>query len=243
MKKNNNKGKKSYMNALLISLLGIFSVRGLFKGFVKSFFSLFAFLLALVLSFFVANYIKNVLVENKVFYGEIYNFICDKIINIDEELSANQFDSKEEMIKEIEDCNISEYKKFLLRAILEKVNFNKSMTISQALIFPVYSLIITLLCWLVLFVVLHVLIKIIEYYFLRLVSLKYFKMTDRTLGFLFGIIFAMIIYVVIIILLILLSHLMFSDYILTKINEGYLSSIIYNKYQQRILDLFYSLIS
>lgn len=243
MKKNNNKGKKSYMNALLISLLGIFSVRGLFKGFVKSFFSLFAFLLALVLSFFVANYIKNVLVENQVFYGEIYNFICDKIINIDEELSANQFDSKEEMIKEIEDCDISGYKKFLLRAILEKVNFNKSMTISQALIFPVYSLIMTLLCWLVLFVVLHVLIKIIEYYFLRLVSLKYFKMTDRALGFLFGIIFAMIIYVVIIILLILLSHLMFSDYILTKINEGYLSSIIYNKYQQRILDLFYSLIS
>lgn len=229
------------MNWLLVSLLAAFAVGGTFRGFVRSAFSLFSFIITLLLAFSLTSTLSNKFIDQNFLYQPISNLVESVVGGIDEDFNNVEFSNSEEMGNFVKSADIPLYAKSVLGGIIQKVNFSGKFTVSQIVTGPLYSTGIKIISFLILAVGIYVIMKIIQFFVIKRIRLPFLKVTDRVLGFIFGIVLGVAVYLFIICVMLAISQFILSEWIIKKIESGYLSSIFYERYGESILTKLYSL--
>ena len=229
------------MNWLLVSLLAAFAVGGTFRGFVRSVFSLFSFVIALLLAFSITPSLSNKFIDQKFLYQPISSVVESVVGGIDENFNSVEFSDKTEMESFVKSADIPLYAKSVLSGIIQKIDFSGSFTVSQIVTGPLYSAGMKIISFVILAVGIYVIMKIIQYFVVKKIKLPFLKVTDRVLGFIFGVVLGVVVYLFMVCVMLAISQFILSEWIIKKIESGYLSSIFYERYGEDILAKLYSL--
>lgn len=235
-------GKNYSVNTILIALVAFFSAGGTFKGFLRSVFSLLGFVIALLAAFALSPSVCKVAEDKQVLFAPISGAMRSVVESLDENFEVQEFDSDEDMLEYLKSSDIPLYAKSVLIKLVEKADLEGKFTISQIVIRPLYSFALRFIVFIALAIIFYVIVKIIQIVTLKMVKIPFIKVTDRVLGFLFGLTLGLVVYFLIVSIMILVSQFVLSDWIIKKIEGGYLSSIFYEKFASRVIGAFYSLV-
>ncbi len=235
MQKNLEVVKKIIVNTILIAILALFSVSGMFKGFVKSLFSLVSLALATLTAFFLTSWLAGLLVDASFLERPISNWLTSLLNNIDERLVSQKLNSIEQMFTLIEECQIPFFAKTILLNIISDISFSGEFTVASLIIPRFYNMIVKVLVFAVSIIVVYLILKIAQFYVCRLLNFKSLRVTDKALGFIFGLGKGMAVYIIFTAVLICVSQFILSDWLINKIEQGYVSALFYHKYGSFIL--------
>lgn len=220
--------KNLFVNTILIGFLATFSVGGAWKGGLKTVFSLLSFVIAFVISISFYQVFSDFLFKNNFLITQLSGFIEETLGSLNGKLVDQTFSSLSDMLDWLENTELPYYGKSIINSILKNTSFDGNFTISQVIIIPIYKIALESISFILIFMFSFALLKILQYFLQKVISISFFKITDRVLGFLIGIIFGVAIYFVLIYFLTLLSQVLLSDFLIEKLKEGYLSSIFYS---------------
>ena len=228
--------KKIRVNTILIAILAAASVGGAFKGFVKSVFSLFSLALAATIAFFTASWLAQIFVEAGFIEQPISNWVTSILSGLDEGLVSQQFESSEQMLAFIQETDMPYFVKTILASVIENITFTGNFTVSSLMVPRLYNLFMKVFAFAIILIVVYFLLKILQIY-LSKVKIKFLRVTDRALGFIFGLVMGLAIYLIFTAVLICISQFMLSQWLIEKIEQGYVSALFYHKYGDAILNL------
>lgn len=217
------------MNAVLVALLGIFAVGGAMKGGLKTIFSLLSFVIACAVSFAFYSHLATALFDANILNASLCNGVNDILSGLSQSLTQQVFGSTGEMIDFLRQTDLPYYGKSMLISLLSNISVDGEFTISKVVAAPLYKIALEAISFALIFIVSFVFLKILQHYLLKITNFAFIKVTDKVLGFIIGTGFGVIVYFVLVYFLVQLSHVFLSDWIIKKINEGYLSSIFYKK--------------
>ncbi len=209
---------------------------GAFKGFVKSMFSLFSLALAATIAFFTASWLAQIFVEAGFIEQPISNWVTSILSGLDEGLVSQQFESSEQMLAFIQERDMPYFVKTILASVIENITFTGNFTVSSLMVPRLYNLFIKVIAFAIILIVVYFLLKILQIY-LSKVKIKFLRVTDRALGFIFGVVMGLAIYLIFTAVLICISQFMLSQWLIEKIEQGYVSALFYHKYGDAILNL------
>lgn len=235
-------GKNYFVNAILIAILAAFSVGGTFKGFLRSVFSLLGFVVAIGAAFALTPSVSHLAEEKSFLQAPISGAVQSVVEALDENFAKLEFSEQDKMLAYIKTSDIPLYAKSVLVKLVEKTNFEGKFTISRIVSRPLYSFAIRFVVFALLAIIFYVIVKILQIITLKMVRLPFLKVTDRVLGFLFGLTLGIVIYFLIVSIMLLVSQFVLSDWIIKKIEGGYLSSIFYQNFGDKVISAFYSLV-
>ena len=217
------------MNAVLVALLGIFAVGGAMKGGLKTIFSMLSFVIACAVSFAFYSHLATTLFNANFLNAPLVNGVNDILSGLSKSLTQQVFGSTGEMIDFLRQTDLPYYGKSMLISLLSNISIDGEFTISKVVATPLYKISLEVISFALIFIVSFVLLKILQHYLLKITNFSFIRVTDKVLGFIIGTGFGVIVYFVLVYFLVQLSHVFLSDWIIKKINEGYLSSIFYKK--------------
>lgn len=241
MQKNLLLGKNYVVNTILVGILAVFAVGGTFKGFLRSVFSLLGFIVAILVAFALTPGVSKMVEDKQILYNSISGATKSVVEALDENFGSLEFESSQEMLEYLQGADIPLYAKSVLLKLVKGTSFEGKFTLSQVVARPLYSFAIKFIVFAVLAIIFYIIVKIVQIITLKMVKLPFFKVTDRVLGFLFGLALGVIIYLLIVSIMILISQFVLSDWIIKKIEGGYLSSIFYHNFGDKVIGAFYSL--
>ncbi len=230
------------MDGLLVGVIAFFAVRGTIKGFAKSAFSLLSFIAAILLAFCFCTKLSFALANGCFLKTAVYDAVSSVLKSIDVGLTEQKFFSANEMQLFLNSLDLPLYAKSFLLMLVGKIHFVGSFSIEEAIKEPIYHIFLKLFSFLMIFLVVFLILKIIQMLVLKKIKFKFFVVSNRAFGFLLGIGMGVLVYGTIVLLLVSLSQFVLSDFLIKKIEEGHLSSIIFNKFGDKIIafvnDLF-----
>lgn len=210
-------------------MLSTFAVGGVWKGGIKTIFSLISFAAAFFIAYYLYPLIAERLFKAGLLSDSLTNCVTDVLSGLNQQLVERVFSSAKDMIAWISGLDLPYYGKNVLLSVLENVSFSGDFTVAQMVANPLYKFMLEAICFAVIFVLLFVLFKILQLFLQKLVRFEFLKVTDKVLGFLIGIAFGVAIYFVIVYFLAMVSNVLLSDFLVEKLEEGYLSSIFYKR--------------
>ena len=226
------------MNGLLVAVLAWYAVRGTFKGFVKSAFSLLCVIITLFSSFMLAGEFAKVLL-NVNFLEKPIGVVVEKTLNaLDEELANREFSSTDEVLGFLDNKPLPLYAKSVLKNACENIFFDGKKTLFLLVKNYFYNILIKIISFLFIFAIIYLFLWPIQRFLIRRLRGTSFVVTNRVLGFLLGTVKGVVVYGTIVILLAGIGKFVLSDFILQKIQQGGLSSIIYDKFGEKFVSWF-----
>lgn len=217
------------MDAILIGLVGSFAVSGTWKGGIKTILSLLSFVAAFLISCGFYSLLADLLFNAGFLSESLKNCVNDLLSGLNKELTAQKFSSLNDMMMWLEGLDLPYYGKNVLISVLKNISFSGEFTVAQVVSSPLYKIILEVISFVVIFLLSFVLLKILQYFLQKIIRFPFFKVTDRVVGFLVGVGFGVAVYFVVVYFLVLISNVMLSDFLIEKLNEGYLSSIFYKR--------------
>ena len=226
------------MNALLVAILAWFSVNSCFKGFVKTIFSILSFGASVILAFLLTSPFSTFLIDKKAFDKEISSVVSVVLRNQSELFIEEKVDSKEKMIALIYSTEAPYFTKSVLEQMVDGVDFSGAFSVAEIVSPIIYCQTIKIISFVFLLFLFLLLLKILQSFLSRFLKFFNLQATDKALGFLFGVVLGLFVYCVLVCLIIFLANIFGSDYLIKKINEGAISSLIYQNFGDKILSFF-----
>lgn len=216
------------MNAILVGIVATFAVGGVWKGGMKTIFSLLSFAVAFLVSYFCFNKLADLFFAKDFLRGPLTNVVNDILGGINGDLLEQKFSSSSDMSLWVAELDMPYYAKNILLAAIKDISFEGNFSVAQVVANPLYKTALQVISFVIIFVFSFVLLKILQYFLQKMLNFSFFKVTDKVAGFLMGIAFGVAVYFAFVYVLLQISHVLLSDFIIEKINEGYLSSIFYS---------------
>lgn len=217
------------MNNILIGILAIFAVGGAWKGGIKTIFSLLSFSGAFMIAYFFYGRFAGLLFDGKFLCAPLTDAVNGILGGLNRELTVREFSSMGEMSLWVGGIDLPYYVKSFIISILQNISFDGKFTVSQVISSPLYKIVLEALSFVFIFIVSFLVFKILQHFLQIMVRFSFLRITDKVLGFIVGIAFGVAVYFVFVYFLVLLSKVLLSNFLIEKINEGYLSSIFYGK--------------
>lgn len=226
------------MNTILVAIVAATSVSGAVKGFGKSLFSVTCMLVSAIVAFFAARLLLQPLVDAGFLFQPIKALTNSVLEGVDENLVCKSFENMLQIEEFLASVDYSSFTKNTLLNILGSIQFTGNQTISGLICNRLHAFIINVLLFFILFIIIYALLKFLQPLFCKIIKLGGLVATDKVVGFIFGVVKGLAIYALFTVFAICLANALFSDWIIQKINQGYVSALIYQNYSSMILKLF-----
>lgn len=226
-------GKNLLVDILAIVLILIYASVGFYKGALRMLFSIFRLTLLLILSY----YLAGVLCENLV-GSSLYLHLADIIENLCDNLVPGEFSSMSEVLEGVGLLS-NGVLRIILEMILKDITFDGVMSFGELVAPSITKIVLKVILFIIIFFVFSVLFKIINYFIKKSTKVLGIGKLNRVAGFLLGGLKGIVVAMVIFIVLSTLASLGLSEGLTNFVENGTLSSYLYNNYFLSIFNLFY----
>ncbi len=230
------------MDTIFIALFALFSVGGVFKGLAKSAVSFAFFVLALMAALLLAGPSSDFFMEKNILKDEICGLSNSILTSMDSSFLEIVCTSQEEVLEVIENSETSESVKRVLERFAQNINFEGSFSVAELLSPVFYRLILVAVVIAINFILLLFVLKVLQPFVVRLIKVRFFLVTDKVLGFLFGALQSAVVYFLIVVAAIAVGEFFGIQFLINKVQQANVASIIYQNYGGRILAFLWGLI-
>lgn len=226
-------GKNLLVDILAIVLILLYAFVGFYKGALRMLFSIFRLTLLLILSY----YLAGVLCENLV-GSSLYLHLADIIENLCDNLVPGEFSSMSEVFASVGLLS-NGVLRIILEMILKDITFDGVMSFGELVAPSITKIVLKVILFIIIFFVFSILFKIINYFIKKSTKVLGIGKLNRVAGFLLGGLKGFVVAMVIFIVLSTLASLGLSEGLTNFVENGTLSSYLYNNYFLAIFNLFY----
>ena len=221
------------MDWILFAFCGFYFIKGYFKGFISMVFSLvgtFAmFVIAWKLTAFFSSYAQS-------WFGDgIYGMLKSGI----DEIVSGEFTSMEDFRTALMQTSYGSLFGLFLTNLIGDVSFDGSLTAGQILAPSLSELLIKVVTFLIVFLILMFLFKILKFLLNKTIKMLGFQSGNKILGGLVGAIKGLILFGIIYVVLVAISNFTLNEGLLSFVQSGAVSQFLYDNLIIKIINLFY----
>lgn len=221
------------MDWILFAFCGFYFIKGYFKGFISMVFSLvgtFAmFVIAWKLTAFFSSYAQS-------WFGDgIYGMLKSGI----DEIVSGEFTSMEDFRTAFMQTSYGSLFGLFLTNLIEDVSFDGSLTAGQILAPSLSELLIKVVTFLIVFLILMFLFKILKFLLNKTIKMLGFQSGNKILGGLVGAIKGLILFGIVYVVLVAISNFTLNEGLLSFVQSGAVSQFLYDNLIIKIINLFY----
>lgn len=221
------------MDWILFAFCGFYFIKGYFKGFISMVFSLvgtFAmFVIAWKLTAFFSSYAQS-------WFGDgIYGMLKSGI----DEIVSGEFTSMEDFRTALMQTSYGSLFGLFLTNLIGDVSFDGSLTAGQILAPSLSELLIKVVAFLIVFLILMFLFKILKFLLNKTIKMLGFQSGNKILGGLVGAIKGLILFGIIYVVLVAISNFTLNEGLLSFVQSGAVSQFLYDNLIIKIINLFY----
>lgn len=221
------------MDWILFAFCGFYFIKGYFKGFISMVFSLvgtFAmFVIVWKLTAFFSSYAQS-------WFGDgIYGMLKSGI----DEIVSGEFTSMEDFRTALMQTSYGSLFGLFLTNLIGDVSFDGSLTAGQILAPSLSELLIKVVAFLIVFLILMFLFKILKFLLNKTIKMLGFQSGNKILGGLVGAIKGLILFGIIYVVLVAISNFTLNEGLLSFVQSGAVSQFLYDNLIIKIINLFY----
>lgn len=226
-------GKNLLVDILAIVLILIYASVGFYKGALRMLFSIFRLTLLLFLSY----YLAGVLCENLV-GSSLYLHLADIIENLCDNLVPGEFSSMSEVLEGVGLLS-NGVLRLILEMLLKNITFSGTVTFGELVAPSLAGVILKVILFTLIFLLLAIMFKFVGYLLKKATALSKLSKLNRVAGFLLGGLKGFVIAMVVFVVLSTFASLGLSEGLTNFVENGTLSSYLYDNYFLSIFNLFY----
>ena len=221
------------MDFLIIALILVYAFLGFYKGALKMLVSLFSAVLLFLLSYYVSIALANSL-QGSAIYQSVYDFLQ----NIFDNMLPGEFKSMSEVLAVVGSMS-NVILRLVFQTVLKNITFEGSLSFGE-IITPTFTLIFfKVILFIFCFILLSIAFKIISFLLKKSIESVGLGKINRVAGFLLGGLKGFVVSMVVFIFLSFLSSLGINSELTSFVEDGVISSYLYNQYFLKIFELFY----
>lgn len=221
------------MDFLIIALILVYAFLGFYKGALKMLVSLFSAVLLFLLSYYVSIALANSL-QGSTIYQSVYDFLQ----NIFDNMLPGEFESMSEVLAVVGSMS-NVILRLVFQTVLKNITFEGSLSFGE-IITPTFTLIFfKVILFIFCFILLSIAFKIISFLLKKSIESVGLGKINRVAGFLLGGLKGFVVSMVVFIFLSFLSSLGINSELTSFVEDGVISSYLYNQYFLKIFELFY----
>ena len=221
------------MDFLIIALILVYAFLGFYKGALKMLVSLFSAVLLFLLSYYVSIALANSL-QGSTIYQSVYDFLQ----NIFDNMLPGEFESMSEVLAVVGSMS-NVILRLVFQTVLKNITFEGSLSFGE-IITPTFTLIFfKVILFIFCFILLSIAFKIISFLLKKSIESVGLGKINRVAGFLLGGLKGFVVSMVVFIFLSFLSSLGINSGLTSFVEDGVISSYLYNQYFLKIFELFY----
>ena len=221
------------MDFLIIALILVYAFLGFYKGALKMLVSLFSAVLLFLLSYYVSIALANSL-QGSTIYQSVYDFLQ----NIFDNMLPGEFESMSEVLAVVGSMS-NAILRLVFQTVLKNITFEGSLSFGE-IITPTFTLIFfKVILFIFCFILLSIAFKIISFLLKKSIESVGLGKINRVAGFLLGGLKGFVVSMVVFIFLSFLSSLGINSGLTSFVEDGVISSYLYNQYFLKIFELFY----
>lgn len=221
------------MDFLIIALILVYAFLGFYKGALKMLVSLFSAVLIFLLSYYVSIALANSL-QGSTIYQSVYDFLQ----NIFDNMLPGEFESMSEVLAGVGSMS-NAILRLVFQTVLKNITFEGSLSFGE-IITPTFTLIFfKVILFIFCFILLSIAFKIISFLLKKSIESVGLGKINRVAGFLLGGLKGFVVSMVVFIFLSFLSSLGINSGLTSFVEDGVISSYLYNQYFLKIFELFY----
>ena len=221
------------MDFLIIALILVYAFLGFYKGALKMLVSLFSAVLLFLLSYYVSIALANSL-QGSTIYQSAYDFLQ----NIFDNMLPGEFESMSEVLAVVGSMS-NVILRLVFQTVLKNITFEGSLSFGE-IITPTFTLIFfKVILFIFCFILLSIAFKIISFLLKKSIESVGLGKINRVAGFLLGGLKGFVVSMVVFIFLSFLSSLGINSGLTSFVEDGVISSYLYNQYFLKIFELFY----
>ena len=221
------------MDFLIIALILVYAFLGFYKGALKMLVSLFSAVLLFLLSYYVSIALANSL-QGSTIYQSVYDFLQ----NIFDNMLPGEFESMSEVLAGVGSMS-NVILRLVFQTVLNTITFEGSLSFGE-IITPTFTLIFfKVILFIFCFILLSIAFKIISFLLKKSIESVRLGKINRVAGFLLGGLKGFVVSMVVFIFLSFLSSLGINSGLTSFVEDGVISSYLYNQYFLKIFELFY----
>ena len=221
------------MDFLIIALILVYAFLGFYKGALKMLVSLFSAVLLFLLSYYVSIALANSL-QGSTIYQSVYDFLQ----NIFDNMLPGEFESMSEVLAVVGSMS-NVILRLVFQTVLKNITFEGSLSFGE-IITPTFTLIFfKVILFIFCFILLSIAFKIISFLLKKSIESAGLGKINRVAGFLLGGLKGFVVSMVVFIFLSFLSSLGINSGLTSFVEDGVISSYLYNQYFLKIFELFY----
>ena len=195
--------------------------------------SLFSAVLLFLLSYYVSIALANSL-QGSTIYQSVYDFLQ----NIFDNMLPGEFESMSEVLAGVGSMS-NAILRLVFQAVLKNITFEGSLSFGE-IITPTFTLIFfKVILFILCFILLSIAFKIINFLLKKSIESVGLGKINRVAGFLLGGLKGFVVSMVVFIFLSFLSSLGINSELTSFVEDGVISSYLYNQYFLKIFELFY----
>ena len=195
--------------------------------------SLFSAVLLFLLSYYVSIALANSL-QGSTIYQSVYDFLQ----NIFDNMLPGEFESMSEVLAGVGSMS-NAILRLVFQAVLKNITFEGSLSFGE-IITPTFTLIFfKVILFIFCFILLSIAFKIISFLLKKSIESVRLGKINRVAGFLLGGLKGFVVSMVVFIFLSFLSSLGINSGLTSFVEDGVISSYLYNQYFLKIFELFY----
>lgn len=221
------------MDFLIIALILVYAFLGFYKGALKMLVSLFSAVLLFLLSYYVSIALANSL-QGSTIYQSVYDFLQ----NIFDNMLPGEFESMSEVLAVVGSMS-NVILRLVFQTVLKNITFEGSLSFGE-IITPTFTIIFfKVILFIFCFILLSIAFKIISFLLKKSIESVGLGKINRVAGFLLGGLKGFVVSMVVFIFLSFLSSLGINSGLTSFVEDGVISSYLYNQYFLKIFELFY----
>ena len=221
------------MDFFIIALILVYAFLGFYKGVLKMLVSLFSAVLLFLLSYYVSIALANSL-QGSTIYQSVYDFLQ----NIFDNMLPGEFESMSEVLAVVGSMS-NVILRLVFQTVLKNITFEGSLSFGE-IITPTFTLIFfKVILFIFCFILLSIAFKIISFLLKKSIESVGLGKINRVAGFLLGGLKGFVVSMVVFIFLSFLSSLGINSGLTSFVEDGVISSYLYNQYFLKIFELFY----
>jgi len=220
------------MDWILLGICIVFFAYGFYKGFVSMLFSFIGMFFVVVLAWKLSDvaipFLQN-LVGEKIFLF-VKNLLDDEI--------AGSFSNLGDLQTAVANSKLSLFGVFLFK-LLGDLSFDGQMSAGQILAPSITEILFRVFSFVLLFIILYIVIKFFQLLLNKIIKKMGLGFSNRVLGGVLGLLKGLVLFAVIFFILSSLANLFLSETLLSFVNNGVVSKMLYDNFILKIVELFY----
>lgn len=221
------------MDWVLLAVVGLFGLKGFFKGFLSMFFSLVGTFVIVVLSYGLCAQFEPI-VDKWIGQG-ILNTL--KVV-LDGAISG-QFSDVSSLQVAISSSKYALLFHFLLYKVLGNLTIDGTMSAGQILAPTITAILVKVIAFTLLFVVMYVILRLVVFFLNKIIKKCGMKTGNRIFGGVLGVAKGLVMFGVIYFVLSTLANLLMNETLLTFVQNGVVSKFLYDQLILKMLNLIY----